>query len=98
MSTPLARALLDWYRAHICDDNPRSAWHTLHRNGPLALTACTTPEDFAIVADAMLVAGALVQELRDPLLIDPPPGYTVHFINQRASVLYQGALLYTVDI
>lgn len=55
----LARALLEWYRVNHCDDNPRSAWHTLHRNGPLALTACSTPQDFDTVANAMSVAAAL---------------------------------------
>ena len=78
MTNPTARALLDWYRENICDDNPVSAWHTLNRSGPMALTACVTPEDFAIVADAMVVAAELVKEL------NIPPGREVdHFINGR---------------
>lgn len=92
--TPLARALLDWYRINVCDDNPRSAWHTLNRNGPLALTACSTPDDAAIVANAMDVARALVSPLIDGL----PPGYTVTFNNQRAAVWHNGAFLYEVTI
>jgi len=60
-ASPLAHALLDWYRANVCDDNARSAWHTIHRNGPLALTACETDSDYAIVADAMVVAAELVK-------------------------------------
>jgi hypothetical protein len=78
MTTATARALLDWYRTNLCDDNPVSAWHTLNRSGPAALTACVTPQDFAIVADAMVVAAELVKEL------NIPPGREVdHFINRR---------------
>lgn len=78
MSNPTARALLDWYRINVCDDNPISAWHTIHRSGPAALSACTTPQDFAIVADAMVVAAELIKELHIP------PGREVdHFNNGR---------------
>lgn len=53
------QALLDWYRKHLCDDNPRSAWHTLHRNGPIALTACRTTQDFELMASVMDIAAIL---------------------------------------
>ena len=44
----------------------------------MALTACVTPEDYAIVADAMVVAAELVKEL------NIPPGREVDpFINGR---------------
>jgi len=92
MSTPLARALLDWYRANVCDDNARSAWHTLNVNGPLALTACVTDDDYACVAGAMEIASILVQQLGHI-----PPG-DVQFNGPHMTVWNGGRVIYTKEI
>lgn len=89
---PLAHALLNWYRANHCDDNPRSAWHTLHHNGPLALTACTTNEDYATVAGAMEIAAILVRQLGHI-----PPG-DVTFNGSHMTVWNGGRAIYSKEI
>jgi hypothetical protein len=91
--SPLARALLDWYRANVCDDNPRSAWHTLNRNGPLAFTACVTDDDYAVVAGAMGIAAILAQQLGHI------PSGDVVFNGPRITVLDgYGRIIYTKEI
>lgn len=88
----LAHALLDWYRTNVCDDNARSAWHTINVNGPLALSACVTDDDFAIVAGAMEIASILVQQLGTL-----PPG-DVTFNGPQVTVWNGGRAIYTKDI
>lgn len=91
-ASPLARALLNWYRTNVCDDNARSAWHTIHRNGPLALTACETNDDYAVVAGAMEIASILVQQLGTL-----PPG-DVTFNGPHLTVWNNGRAIFTKEI
>lgn len=89
--------MLDWYRLNVCDDNPRSAWHTIHRNGALALSACSTAEDYEIVTNAMQVAAILVQTL-PTWAINPPTGHTVEFNGRRVTLWCAGVAIDTKEI
>lgn len=93
MSTPLARALLDWYRANVCDTDVRMAWHTVYRNGALALSACSTDEDFRIVAQAMQIAGVMIQSL--PEWARSPD---VEFIGNRVTLYANGKPIKSTEI